>query len=322
MKSMKNISFFGASVTKQHDGYVDYFKQKKEIVENYNVQKHGYGSMHLKDAGIIYIDKALSSSPSYCFLDWFNSWHIPDKQELYEYLNTILYKTSTSNCLPIFLLLSGADVMSKRRFNLYENVKEYCLNYNLPIINVHEKTLERNYTHSSIIRDSVHTNSLGSQVYADIIYDFFIKNIVEKYEYPLNPDLEFPISSQGLPIGPNKFCDIKLIPLNCNIKKEIKIKGEGKLLGIHQRIGPFSGLVEIKTNGKKTLFNLWDVWCHYERDNIKLSCDFSGDIVITVLDIDFDKSKAKQQLEWNSYEKEIRAYELYYIGNIDSISYE
>ena len=68
----KNISFFGASVTQQNDGYVEYFKNKNDIIQNYNVEKYGYGSMHLKDAGIIYIDKAMSSSPSYCFLDWFN----------------------------------------------------------------------------------------------------------------------------------------------------------------------------------------------------------------------------------------------------------
>ena len=317
----KNISFFGASVTQQNDGYVEYFKNKNDIIQNYNVEKYGYGSMHLKDAGIIYIDKAMSSSPSYCFLDWFSSWHMPIKSELYEYLNAILYKTSINNCLPIFLLLPGYNVVGDR-LRLYADVKSYAAEHNLPVIVLYEEIRERKYEYSSILRDIVHTLELGAQIYSDIIYEIFTKDIVGKYDYPLNTKLEFPINSQGIPIGPNKFCNIKSILLNCNIKKEIKINGEGKLLGIHQRIGPFSGIVEIDANGTKKLFNLWDIWCYYERDNIKLECDFNGDVIITSVDVAFDRSQSKKQLDWDSYKREIRAYELYYIGNINNISYE
>jgi hypothetical protein len=35
----KNISFFGASVTQQNDGYVEYFKNKNDIIQNYNAKQ-------------------------------------------------------------------------------------------------------------------------------------------------------------------------------------------------------------------------------------------------------------------------------------------
>ena len=73
---MKNIIFYGASVTQQsgQSGFVPTFKNMIDLNQlEYNIIQKGYGSMHLYDAGIIKIDNIINENPSYCFIDWFST---------------------------------------------------------------------------------------------------------------------------------------------------------------------------------------------------------------------------------------------------------
>lgn len=64
------VSFFGASVTQQTNGYVDVFANLCN--DKFDVKKYGYGSMHIYDAGICFINNVINDKPNYCFIDWFS----------------------------------------------------------------------------------------------------------------------------------------------------------------------------------------------------------------------------------------------------------
>lgn len=63
------IAFFGASVTQQKNGYAR--KLTKKLCQKENI--FGYGGCHLKNAGIIFINKVLEIKPTICFIEWFST---------------------------------------------------------------------------------------------------------------------------------------------------------------------------------------------------------------------------------------------------------
>jgi hypothetical protein len=317
-----NISFFGASVTEQANGYVKSFSNL--IGDEFIVSKYGYGSMHIKDAGVIFIDEVLKSKPHYCFIEWFCTLFVPPTEILEEYLNAIVYKLFNNNCLPIFVLISGdKTILYPDRIRMYKDASNYAKQNNIPFISIYDHPEIQQYETSTLFRDSVHTNDVGSKIYANIIYDQFINEIYGKFDLPNNVELEFPLSSPRILPPQTRFHDIKKIefPHNIKITKTIEINGKGRIVGLHQNIGPHSGLIEISGESYKQQYNLWDAWCYYCRDNIKIEAEIDGHLKINILQDQFDTSSAKEKVEPLS-KKHIKPYSLYYIGTIDSMTYE
>lgn len=300
---MLNIAFFGASVTAQKTGYVSHFFNHKK----FNVSQHGYGSMHIRDAGMCFIDDVLETNPDYCFLDWFSTSYIPKEQELYVYLDNFRYKFIHHNCQIIFLLFSGSEShMSQSRLEMYDQVIDYAKKYNIPYINLYEHV--KNKESKTLLRDVVHTLDLGSEIYGNKIHEEFTNNILEKYE----------LNSENL--IKNKYAEIKKIKLEKQVVEDfIKIKGKGELIGITQNVGPYSGVVKIEADGVFTNQRIWDVWCYYERKMITIRKSFENYLNIFVSQEDFDSSSAKQQIDWN-LKKAIKPIDyLYYMGHIEDI---
>ena len=81
MQSKDTICIFGASVTGQKTGYAAILKKRWS-----NTYVYGYGGMHLKDAGIAYIDECLKHKPSVCFIDWFSTGYNVCDQNTIDYL--------------------------------------------------------------------------------------------------------------------------------------------------------------------------------------------------------------------------------------------
>ena len=80
-ETMTKIVFYGASVTQQRNGYVDHFAKLSKA----QVMKLGFGGMHLNDAGICFVDKAVQTRPDICFIDWFSTAYtgLDSKSDLY-----------------------------------------------------------------------------------------------------------------------------------------------------------------------------------------------------------------------------------------------
>lgn len=300
---MTNISFFGASVTEQKDGYVKKFKDL--ISSEYNIFQNGYGSMHINDAGVCFIDKVLINNPQYCFLDWFSTWYTIKSSNDYIYLDCIVRKLLLINCKIIFLFFD-ANPMESNRLYMYKLMIEYAKKYNIYYIE-----LFNNSNTQELLRDNVHTNELGSLFYGKKIYDYFMQNIInDKYIIPV----EIPII--------NKYNSINELDVKKVVNNNISIIGNFELIGIYQEIGLFSGLCEIKINDSIiNTISIWDQWCHFNRNTIKINIikDISY-LNIKVLQDAFDTTLCNKDINFTKYEKYMNIHKIFYFGIIKDIN--
>ena len=306
---MNYIAFFGASVTQQKNGYVDKFNnliQSANNLPSYQVEKHGYGSMHLCDAGICFLNNVLVNNPKYLFVDWFvTGWKTNNYNHLSIYLDTIVNKCLINKCIPIFLILDRTDIENRVEFN--NLIKQYVLEYGIHLIEI-TNCLEQNL----ILKDSVHTTEYGSEHYANIVYNYFLNNIYDK-KFNWNKLMQ---------IKPTQYSNIKQINYdNLVVTKQIYIEGNSEIVGIYQTIGPHSGICEIIYNNELIeKFNMWDQWCNYERDNIKLELKINGNVKINITNENFDTTEAKlQNINLN---KKLIIKTIFYIGDISKIEIE
>lgn len=303
------LAFFGASVTGQKGGYVDRFRAL-DVIQKFDTSKYGYGSLHIKDAGMCFIEDILSGSPDYCFIDWFSTGYIPSESELIVYLDTFRDKFINNNCQIIFLFFSGSEQhMSDKRIDMYSQVIAYAEKYNIPYIDLREPV--KNLPVEELYRDSVHTLELGSKIYGEFIYQTFLEKIL-----PFN-------SLNFSDITKTKYSNIQKIPIGSKgIYEEISITGNAEIIGLSQNIGPYSGILNINADGNESKQSLWDCWCYYEREVLKIEKKFQNKLLIKVSQEDFDRSSAKQQVDWSGTKFIKPSGSLYFIGTISNIHYQ
>lgn len=315
-----NIGFFGASVTKQQNGYVKFF----ERLCNHNILQHGYGGMHLKDAGIVFIDEVCKNKLDYCFIEWFTpSISGYKKENLFLYLDTIVYKLLLNDCVPIFLFLRGTTSACTfddkvQDYNLI--ISEYCLSKNLPYFEAYKDVNVSCMLDEEILRDSVHTNDKGSELYAKAImnyFNFFVKDKVD-------------IKTISIP-KETKFQDIKTLQFNEKVTTGFLIKGNAELIGIYQDVGPFSCFCDVYVDGVQLHSKrpIIDMHCHYIRSTINFNYTFNKSLLVTISPDDIDYSSiVKNNINWAHYkkegiepqQKELRLQTLHYIGEIQDIT--
>lgn len=171
---------------------------------------------------------------------------------------------------------------------------KYFTDNNLIYIDINKKI---KYS-EAIIRDTVHTTDLGSNLYSEYIYEEFIYNYT-KLKIPQN-------------IIKTNLISIKKIDINKKFKKYMKIKGDCVIYTCTLIIGPLSGYIGI--DNMEIL--LWDKWCSYERkhcniENIKINgyCEFK------ILQKNVDYSYSKHNFNFNNIVYQLNINEIYYIGN-------
>lgn len=195
--------------------------------------------------------------------------------------------------------------MCKSRLNMYNYVINYANNHNIDYI-----TIINNKNIGKLLRDGVHTTDLGAKYYGNFIYNKFINKIINKKVDDININT----------IKRNIYYDIKLLNVNKTVNNFLTLYGNAKVIGIYQNIGPYSGIVNIiddESNITKQL--IWDQWCNYERQNIKLSFDVKNKTTIKVSDDVFDTSACKHDIDWLSYNKKLEIIDIFYVGEIDDI---
>ena len=289
------ITFFGASVTLQKNGYARLLSEKFQD----EVKIFGYGGMHINNAGICFIDDVLSVNPDYCFVDFFSTVYTLENNKTKEYIDTIIYKFSKANCKLIFLFFP----------KYYEKLDEwytFCKNHldanNMCYIDVNSKL--KKVDKNKYLKDSVHTNNYGSKLYSDIIFEEFrvLKNTLI---IPTHINL-------------TSYINIKKLIVEKQFKKEIKLKGSAEIIGMNNTIGPFSGLVEIQIDNKKPYKeNIWDEWSYYTRKHFNLSFTTKNKTKIILLNEVFDTSSCKFNLNFEKKVKFFCLHTIYYIGDLE-----
>ena len=284
------ISFFGASVTQQINGYAK--KLSYKLIDD-DVHIFGYGGNHINDAGICFIDNVLNKNSNYCFIDFFSTAYTKTDEDTIEILDTIVYKLTQNNCKIIFLFF--LNIAHNERIDFYNFIKKYIVSKNLFYIDLNDF-----FTYDiSLCYDLVHTTELGSSLYADKIYDVFQKN-KDIIQYPVN-------------IEKTKFCDnIKVLNVNKIFNDVVILEGECLIIGFYLTIGPKSGVVEINNNK----YSIWDQWCHYDRPHFNLHKLLVKDkLEIKILQENIDYSTCRRTIIETDVLKELNIIDIYYIGN-------
>jgi hypothetical protein len=279
---MNHIAFFGASVTQQKNGYTYEFK-KLVNDDSLNIGVFGYGSMHLYDAGVCFIDNVINSKPRFCFIDWFSTGFI--NYNITQYLDAIVYKLNSIDCKIIFLLFDRID-MNDKRIEMYNIAKQYAVNHNIDMIEMYNLVNTKEY-----LRDMVHTNELGAKYYAEKIYNHYIGMNYNDY---IKVDVK-----------ENYLCNIKSIEYNepVTIHNKLTIRGKGTVIGIYQLLGPHSPKHVIVNNN---MIPVYDQWCHFERESIKIKFRFENDTDIIISEED------------NQNNKYLKILKIFYIGNVET----
>jgi len=312
------IAFFGASVTQQKTGYVHYFSKKTEC----SIFQFGYGSMHIHDAGICFIDKVIEHGPSYCFLDWFSPGiEKYNKQNLLVQTLTLVKKLYQNNCIPVLLFfpINDPNNSMEKRIEIYDFIiQNVCVLYDVPYIEVYKHLNTTNF--SLFLRDTVHTNNTGSEIFSNIIADIFAK---EKSNWIIDNEI---LKFNSI------FEDIKCLDVNKYIYDHLTITGKGKILGVYQTVGPFSCYFEQNIDNKIEIKTNKDKYCYYVRDTIAhgMNCTFSKFVTFKILqnkntdDIVLDKNidllRIKNQYEENLIgTKHFNIKSIFYQGDIINV---
>jgi hypothetical protein len=284
------ISFFGASVTGQKNGYA---RQLSDKFLNTDTHIFDYGGNHIDDAGIVFIDNIIKVNSNYCFIDFFSTAYKYISEETIEYLDTIVYKLTKSNCKIIFLFL--LDIDHNNRIEFYNFLKKYLISKNLYYIDMNDFL---KYD-TNLVRDSVHTTDFGAEEYSKIIFDLFQKD-KHIIDYPID-------------IIKTKYCDdVKVLNVNKIFKENVIFEGDCFIIAFFLIIGRNSGIVDI--NGVKEC--IWDQWCHYDRNHFNLKkITVKDKLEIKILQDDIDYSSCRRDINERFVNKELNIINIYYIGN-------
>jgi hypothetical protein len=305
MKS--SIVCFGASVTRQKNSYADYLQNLLQ----YNIYKEGYGSMNLSDAGVCFLNKIIKYNPEYCLIDWFSTAKTDYGNQIIKYLDGVVYKLLTHNIQPIFLLFP-ISIMLDSRIEMYKYVQEYAKKHNIHVIDIYSKSIEDKINTSSLIKDYVHTTPFGAEYYAKQIA-LYINNFI--------------LGSNNKIIIPekNKYSDVKEFIFPICVKNFLEIEIDDELVGVYQAIGPYSDSVSVFDVYGNLLDkqDVWDVWCHYERETIKIQISKPGRYLIKLNNNSVNKSNSKQSFDFTEYNKNIlNLKNFYFTKNLSILKYE
>ena len=289
------VAFYGASVTQQRNGYVNHFAKLSKD----KVLKFGFGGMHLNDAGICLVNKAVETCPDICFIDWFSTAYagLDGKSDLY--IDTIAEKFLKISCRVIFLFLPNLrDLKTCPWKQFYAFAKNHIKKQGLEYIPLDEILSE--YPIQEILRDEIHTTKKGSQLYAEAIYHYLQQFTGSPYE--------------KADVKPNIYSSLSVLSVKRGFDKELLLEGNCHIQGFFLKIGPWSGIVGISTGVFSKKENTWDLWCYYGRDHFSFNLQIDGRATFTVSDEPFDTSNCRDKFDFSKYKKKLVVHEIYYYG--------
>lgn len=158
------ICCYGSSVAEQSKlhttgetvGYVD-FLQVLYAGKPVRVERIARGACNLQDGGLLMLDDVVRAKPDICILDWCSA-NAPNAD-----MNTVSHVYDTLLANGIFPLTVVFPRKDRNNFatGIHNHSRKYSLKYNLPFVAIaSEASLD------DILRDVVHTNARGGELYA------------------------------------------------------------------------------------------------------------------------------------------------------------
>lgn len=265
---------FGASVTQQGTHHVTgevtgYVPWLKKILADFDgsiaVDSIGAGSSHFNDAGYVLLDRVIALKPDFLILDWHSTGIGRFDDDLWASAVRILRQSGIPTLitvLPTIYLLSAA----RERPNI-QQARAACGD-NIYMLNL-SRLVGTSIVPEVHLRDGVHTNQLGAQVYAEIIADS-VKTILhtpDKFSSDPGDKIELKKINESIPT-----CSIDLendYKPCTNISLIVSNKSPGRFRIIaDQLLGPFSPVAVLSCDsGLPIEFSIWDPSCHFTRQS-------------------------------------------------------
>ncbi|WP_417225859.1 SGNH/GDSL hydrolase family protein [Amphritea sp.] len=268
------ILIYGASVVQQgvtHDGkLVGFVNNLRELfkespgLENVLVHKRGYGSNHLNDAGLLYLEEALTEKPDIVVLDWHSTYIEEFEPDKYDY---IINKLLNNNIKVVNLVLPQKSRVGEPEQRKILQARGYQ-KVGVGFLNFYEFVNNGRIDLDECLRDDVHTNEFGGKVYAEILFPY-LQSVIrgESLEYDYGKSIE-PINKYSEILITKHTVDFE-VTKNTNIICKVDPKNQLFRLYATVMVGPFSPILSIDFEGGSRMVNILDQSCFYERKVLK-----------------------------------------------------
>lgn len=304
------VACFGASVTQQGEGYVPRLREHLAAAAAPagshcpSVLQFGYGSMHLRSAGVCFIDEVIAARPSVCVLEWFTPDGEFSRAELDRCLGGVLRKLLRAGIAPLALWLRRRDEGTPHRLAVRARVMAALRDYGVALVDTQELPLDL----ATALRDVVHTQPPAAAAYAEALAAYLIAC---NYRPPM-PSLEaLPESDLAVPVGSVRG------DWNAALGQTIQLQAHAacKVLGLYVQLGRHAGWVRVThasttaaaaaAAGESTAvtaastavaaasgavtaaprvsrFQMWDRWCHFGRKALRMAFDLPAGGCVTL----------------------------------------
>ena len=291
------IAYLGASVTAQKQGYRPNLHQWfQEYFKLPHVEINGAIGGVISGAAVFLMDDTvLQYQPDLCIIEYSTvdmAWNSP---EIGSAIEAMVRKLQAIDCPICFLYLYRTgqkfDVFNPV-ISWYEEVAEY---YQIPSINVGryiEALLEKQeFQFDDLFRDFVHNTPEGGKFVAEYVAETLLQVLRQSPNRQLKPVnyegyavSDSYVSGQIFPVQKSMICDRESLKVDYFKEKssgkqykyfeldsanELEFEIQGKLVAVLVIIGRESGIAELITPTKTFEYNLWDMYCHYNRINAR-----------------------------------------------------
>ena len=249
---MKNILFYGASVTHQ-TGKTGFFENLKN--NNFIFTRMTFPSSQFYNAGFYNIPRInkLEKKPEIVFFEWSTTGEtVFDSLKLNFFIKSLII----SNILPVFLILPKKDTFKLNR-SCDDQLYNISFNAKVPLLDLRDILISNNI--EEVLRDGVHTTELGAKLYAERIDQFLSTYLFpDSKNIQLEEVVDFNIATYDLNCTVSEGQSLSFVFTSCHHSE----------IAIYHTIGPYSPVLEYICDGKLvSKSSIFDTWCHYERDN-------------------------------------------------------
>jgi hypothetical protein len=316
------VLVYGASVTAQKDegGFYQHLKNQR----GFDLLRISFGASHLQFAGLAMISKVLAEKPDVCVLDWVTPSTKSFPDGIVERINRILIQ---HNIFPIWVLFPRTDDPYCSR-ECCEQIKAHA-SESVWVRSFVESDFGNNSDLKSILRDVVHTNKEGAQLYAKFIEEILLDYHSSNYELCSDINQNQSIS-ESIPL---------LLQHNFTINKDNSYKLRLTILDkcdlnifVLCQIGPTSPVIDVKLKKNEKVVNTYqrnvvDPWCYYTRDmlinlpTIRAVESGTYEIELSVADVEpFEKMNTLKPINDNDTvninDRFLNTYEIAIDGNV------
>ena len=187
------ISCFGASVTAQKAGYPIYLNKK--LSDFFNIQpkifQNGFGG-HALETSVVLLNKyVVLNKPNLCFIEWTTRpVKFDDDSLVFKYLEAIIHQLRKINCEICFIYLGLDDQSEKHKIHNSETASTFidlfekiAHHHSIPSINIYKflhdyksflQQMNQLENYNRLFRDFVHTSDIGSYLYGELLFEFFL----------------------------------------------------------------------------------------------------------------------------------------------------